>query len=150
MDPLAPVAMVSITDPGAAFASKEAREEYRRTRNPALWKHSADRKAAVFMVSPLSAEAAVKLAGFDPVTAPVLAFRLCVLSIMLPNGDVMTAAQEHHYLFGCAIAPESWVAEVAAKVGPRRVSEIGEAALRLAMLEDADPLLQPPGQSPPS
>lgn len=150
MDPLAPVQMVSVTDPGAAFASKEAREEYRRTRNPALWSHSPERKAAVFVVSPLSAEAAVKLAAFDVVTSPVFAFRLCVLSVALPNGDVMTASVEHHYLFGCPIAPESWVAEVAAKVGPRRVSEIGEAALRLAMQDDADPLLQPPGQPPPS
>src|SRR5574343_717256 len=144
-DPFAPIDVVSITDPSVVFASPEARAEYVRTRDPSLWKPAANGRAAVFTLRPLGSPEAVRLEGLDPGTRVLLAFRACCIRVALPDGATLEARLEGGYLLG-SLAPESWVTEVATKVGPRRVYEIGEAAYRLSMLDDLDPLLPPPGQ----
>jgi hypothetical protein len=149
-DPFAPINVVSVTDPAVRFESDAARREYERTRDPSLWRPVDGRAAALFRVQPLSAEAAVKLAALDSLTASIVAFRLCVHSVTLPNGDVMTAQTEHRWQWQCAMASEDWIPNVTKAVGPRRVQEIASAAISMSMLDDDDPLSQPPGQPPQS
>lgn len=150
-DPLAPVRVVSITDPALVFADVEARERYRTSRDPALI--PAPRVGCapcVFVVQPVSAEIAIRLDGLtDLAGRALLAFRACVHRVELPNGEALEAASYASNLLG-ELADEEWVKTVALKVGPRRVYEIGEAAHRLSMLDDLDPLLPSPGQPPPS
>lgn len=146
-DPLAPIDVVSITDPGVSFASMEAREQYKLTRDPALLPEGA--RAVRFTLRPLGGAAAVRLEALDNGTRALLAFRACCARVQFVDGAVMEAKIEDGYMLG-AMAPESWVTDVARKVGPRRVYEIGEAAYRLSMLDDIDPLSQSPGQPPPS
>lgn len=144
-DPFAPIDVVSITDPSVTFASPEARAEYVRTRDPSLWKPVANGRAAVFTLRPLTGPEAVRLEAFELGAKVLLAFRACCVRVVLPDGAVIESKPEGGYTLG-PLAPESWVTEIAAKVGPRRVYEIGEAAYRLSALDDIDPLLPPPGQ----
>jgi len=150
-DPLAPVRVVSVTDPAIVFADVEARERYRASRDPALIPAPRDGCApCVFVVQPVSAEIAIRLDGINNLAdRALLAFRACVHRVELPGGEALVAAPYSSNWLG-ELAPEEWVKTVALRVGPRRVYEIGEAAYRLSMLDDLDPLLPSPGQPPPS
>ena len=148
-DPFAPLPVVSITDPAVAFENDAARAEYKRTRDPSLFKPRDLARPCVFIVRPCSAETAIRLDSAAPDVRPLLAFRACVHRVELPSGEVLEAKTYESVAYG-EIADEDWIKTVAPKVGPRRVQEIAEAAYRLSMLDDIDPLLQPPGQPPQS
>lgn len=146
-DPFAPVEVVSITDPAVVFESEAKRELYRTTRDPSLWKPRELARPALFTITPCSAETAIKLDAIENnAERALLAFRACVQRVVLPSSETLAAEVQSGYM----LAPASWINDAAKRVGPRRVLEIGEAAHRLSMLDDADPLLQPPGQPPQS
>ena len=148
-DPFAPICVVSITDPNVTFESDAQREQYRLTRDPSLYKQRSPGKPAVFTVAPCSAEAAMKIDVMTLDVRRLIAFRASVHRVDLPSGEALEAKTYESGGYG-TLADEAWIATVAAKVGPRRVLEIGEAAHRLSMLDDYDPLSQPPGQPPQS
>jgi hypothetical protein len=148
-DPFAPIKIVSITDPSVVFENEAAREQYRVSRDSALWKTRSPGTPALFTVTPCSAEAAMKIDAMTLDVRRLIAFRASVHRVDLPSGEVLEAKTYESGGYG-TLADEAWIATVAAKVGPRRVLEIGEAAHRLSMLDDIDPLLQPPGQPPQS
>ena len=148
-DPFAPVEVVSITDPAVVFESEAKRELYRTTRDPSLWKPRDPGSPVRFTITPCSAETAIKLDTMPVDVRRLVVFRACVHRVALPSGDVMTPETYQSGGYG-ELAVESWVDAVAKRVGPRRVIEIAEAAYRLSMLDDLDPLLQPPGQPPQS
>lgn len=148
-DPFAPVRAVASDDPAVLFDSIDARAEYVRTRDPALFKVREGSVPCVFVIQPASGEVAIRLDHSDGSTRALLAFRACVHRVELPSGDALVAKCYESTALGL-LADESWVSLVTARVGPRRVREIAEAAYRLSMLEDCDPLSQPHGQPPPS
>lgn len=149
-DPFAPINIVSVTDPAVIFENEAAREKYRLTRDPSLYRVAEGREAAVFSVQPLHAELAIKLDHTAEYDRALLAFRTCVHSIKLPGIETpMTVTPQPGFVLG-TMAPVEWVREAARCVGTKRVAEIGEAAYRLSMMEDIDPLSQPPGQPPQS
>jgi hypothetical protein len=148
-DPFAPVSVVSVTDPAVTFDSVAARDEYAHSRNPALFKPRDPGTPCVFTVQPCAAETAIRLDSAPSDVRALLSFRACVHRVALPNGEVLEAKLYESGGFG-RLADEEWVSMVARRVGPRRVREIGEAAHRLSMLDDYDPLSQPPGQPPQS
>jgi len=143
-DPFAPIDIVSITDPAVTFESDKAREEYERTRDPSLYRVREPGSPCFFTVRPCSAETAIRIDNETAGGRAVWAFRACVWRVRLPNGEVLEA-KTYKTSFG-EFAEDGWVETVARRVGPRRVREIGEAAHRLSMLDDYDPLLQQPGQ----
>ena len=71
-------------------------------------------------------------------------------SVTLPTGERIEPSTLEIGLSEQPIAPEAWIETLARKLGPRRVQEIGEAAVRLSLLEDIDPLSPPPGPRAPS
>lgn len=148
-DPFAPLPVVSITDPAVTFENEAARAEYKRTRDPSLFKVRDLAKACTFVVRPCASETAIRLDAAAPDVRPLLAFRACVHRVELPSGETLEAKTYESVAYG-EIADEEWIKTVAPRVGPRRVQEIGEAAFRLSMLEDCDPLSPPPGQPPQS
>lgn len=148
-DPFAPINVVSVTDPAVSFDSPDARTEYIRTREPSLYKIAEGKRPAVFTVAPLASDLAIKLDHTAEYDRALLAFRACVHSVSLPSGEVLSIVAEPGFVLG-SLAPVEWVRTVARHVGVRRVEEIGEAAYRLSMMDDHDPLSQPPGQPPQS
>lgn len=148
-DPFAPIRVVSISDPAVLFLSDEARAQYRSTRDPALIKPRDLAAPCVFVVQPCSAETAIRLDAAAADIRALLAFRACVHRVELPSGEVLEATTYESVAYG-SIANEEWIKAVAPRVGPRRIIEIGEAAYRLSMLDDSDPLSLPPGQAHPS
>lgn len=144
-DPFAPLTIVSVTDPAVAFDKPEQRTEYERTREPSLYHVRDMAKPCLFTVTPCAAPVSIRLdhAAFE--VRSVLAFRACVHRVELPSGEVLEARTYESQAYGL-IADEDWVPLVARRVGPRRVDEIGRAAHALSMLDDFDPLSQPPGQ----
>jgi hypothetical protein len=147
-DPFAPVAMVSVTDPAIYFDSEADREKYRLTRDPALVKVREHAVPAWIEVAPTSAAFALYLDGIKaaPVVAYLLAVRACVRAVQLPTGERIEPQNIEPGVYDQHIASEAWIETLARKIGPRRVQEIGEAAYRLSMLDDIDPLSQPLGQ----
>lgn len=148
-DPFAAVPVVSVTDPAVIFDSPDQRAEYLRTREPSLYKVKDGARACVFVVAPLSAEYALRLDGAPEMDRAALAFRACVHRVELPDGSALATEAESGFVLG-SLAPVEWLRTVALKVGVRRVQEIGEAAYRLSLMEDCDPLSQPHGQPLPS
>jgi hypothetical protein len=146
-DPFAPVAVVSITDPAVKFVDDLARERYRLTRDPALVQLRDHAVPAWIEIAPTSAAFALYLDGLKaaPIVAYLLAVRACVRAVQLPNGERIAPTGVEQGLYDQPIAPEAWIETLARKIGPRRVQEIGEAAYRLSLLEDIDPLSPPPG-----
>ena len=151
-DPFAPVAMVSVTDPAIYFDSEADREKYRLTRDSALVKVREHAVPAWIEVAPTSAAFALYLDGIKaaPIVMHLLAVRACVRSVTLPTGERIEPSTLEVGLYEQPIAPEAWIETLARKLGPRRVQEIGEAAVRLSLLEDIDPLSPPPGPRAPS
>lgn len=148
-DPFASVRVVSITDPAVTFASTDARREYDLKRDPSGFTVREHSRPCVFVVEPASAEAALRLDAATADVLPILAFRACVRRVELPSGEVLEAKTYQSNAYGL-LADEEWLKVVGPRVGLRRVQEIGLAAHRLSMLDDIDPLLQPPGQPPQS
>lgn len=148
-DPFAPVVVVAIDDPAVTFESHEAREEYVRTADESLVRIREGRAPARFTIAPLSGEQALRLDAAPADVRPLLAFRACVTRVALPDGTAIETDAEGGFVLGSMSSPE-WVAKVGARVGIRRVRAIGEMAYRLSLMEDIDPLSQPPGQLPPS
>lgn len=144
-DPFAPLSVVSITDPALFFEKPEHRAEYERTRDPSLYRARDGAVPCFFTIAPCAAPAALRIDHAPVDVRAVLAFRACVHRVALPTGEVLEAKTYESVAYG-VMADEDWVPLVARRVGPRRVEEIGRAALALSMMDDADPLLQPPGQ----
>jgi hypothetical protein len=151
-DPFAPLLIVSITDPAVSFDSDADREQYRLTRDPALIRTRDHALPARIELAPTSAAFALYLDGIKaaPIVMHLLAVRACVRSVTLPSGERIEPSTLEVGLYEQPIAPEAWIETLARKLGPRRVQEIGEAAVRLSLLEDIDPLSPPPGPRAPS
>lgn len=151
-DPFAPTLIVSVTDPAVEFDNEADREKYRLTRDPSLYRTRAHAQPARIEVAPTSAAFALYLDGIKaaPVVAYLLAVRACVRAVQLPTGERIEPTGVEMGLYDQPIAPEAWIETLARKLGPRRVHEIGEAAYRLSLMEDADPLSLPPGPRAPS
>lgn len=148
-DPFAPVVVVAVDDPAVSFDSPEKRAEYLSTADASLLQPVENRVPVRFTIAPLSAEHALRLDAAPPVDRALLAFRACVTRVELPDGTALDSDAESGYVLGSMCSAE-WVAKVGARVGVRRVRAIGEMAYRLSMMDDIDPLLQPPGQPPQS
>lgn len=146
-DPFAPLTIHCVGD--ARFKDEQSRAEYRRTFDAALIQADPANPLCAFVVQPASAEAALRLDNADPATRSMIAFRACVHRVVLPSGEELIAKTYESAAYG-PVADESWLTEVAKRVGLRRIQEIGGAAYRLSMMDDIDPLSQPPGQPPPS
>lgn len=149
-DPFAPLTIVSITDPAVSFADEASRERYRVTRDPELLRTRDHAVPARIEVVPTSAAFGLYLDGIQsaPIVRYLLAVRACVRAVTLPSGERLEPTGVEQGLYDQPLAPESWIETLARKLGPRRVQEIGEAAYRLSLLEDIDPLSLAPGQLP--
>lgn len=149
-DPFSPTMIVSITDPAVEFTSEAERERYRLTRDPSLYRVRPHAQPALIEVAPTSAAFALYLDGIKaaPVVAYLLSVRACVRAVQLPTGERIEPTGLEQGLYDQPIAPEAWIETLARRLGPRRVQEVGEAAYRMSMMEDADPLSPAPGQLP--
>lgn len=144
-DPFVPLPVVSITDPELIFEKPEHRAEYERTRDPSLYRSRNNAPLCVFTVQPCAAPTALRIDHAPADVRAMLAFRACVHRVALPSGEALEAKTYESVAYG-VMADDDWVPLVARRVGPRRVEEIGRVALALSMMDDHDPLLQPPGQ----
>ena len=151
-DPFTSVRVVSLTDPALAFTDSE-RKAYERTRDPAQVKVKPGHKPAWFTIQRIDALFAMHL--LEPLAEAnrgLIGFRAGVTEIELPNGEKLTPRLEPAGAYGVRLADEEWVRLAAARVGPRRVAEIGALAARLAQLDEEafDPLSSAPGPAPTS
>lgn len=149
-DPFAPHVIVSITDPAIHWKTPKDRIDYDDKRGD-LPPCKDGAKAVLFTVTPCpSAFAIAHLDSAPSGTRALLAFRACVHRIELPTGEVLEPKSPYDAAHGARMSEEEWVTVAAKAVGPRRIQEIGDAAYRLSMLDDIDPLLVQPGQPPQS